>query len=249
LSPALTTFLFEVANFLILAGVLAWLLFRPVRAALEKRRQTIADEQQQAADKLAEAERARAEVGQRLAELDDELQRERDSSREQATQEADRILAEARESAERERAALKRQLTYLEHARIERLAQVVAQTAGQTVGRLLRDISATDLDGALLQAACRELAAFDGNSIAPVVVESAKELSAEQQAALKSSIGAAEDAIEFRQADDLKAGLRISTNRGLIDLSDAGLAEFAERALATQLQTEALSNNHSETHA
>ena len=38
MSPRAVTFAFETANFLILAGLLSWFFFRPVRGALERRR-------------------------------------------------------------------------------------------------------------------------------------------------------------------------------------------------------------------
>ena len=38
MSPTLTTFLFEAANFLVLAAVLGWLFFKPVRQALADHR-------------------------------------------------------------------------------------------------------------------------------------------------------------------------------------------------------------------
>ena len=37
MSPTLSTFLFELTNFLLLAGLLGWLLFKPVRNALQER--------------------------------------------------------------------------------------------------------------------------------------------------------------------------------------------------------------------
>lgn len=249
MSKTLTTFLFEAVNFLIVAGVLTWLLFRPVRAAIAKRQETLARERQEAADKLAEADRARQEIEQRLAQLDDELREKRVTAQQDAKQEAEQIVADARAAAERERAALKRQLTYLEHARIERISKIVATAAGQAVGRLLQDVSGTDLDAALLKEACRRLQAFEGNSMAPVVVESARELSFEERDDLKSAVGPAGDTAEFRTSDGLHVGLRISTNRGLIDLSDAGLAEFAERVLSSRLTTDVQSSENQAEHA
>jgi F-type H+-transporting ATPase subunit b len=248
-SPALTTFLFEVANFLILAGVLSWLLFRPVRAAIEKRRTQIAQQKEQAADKLADAERSRKEIEQRKAELEEELRQKRKQAEQQASQKADSIIAQAREDAQQERDALKRQLATLEDARIERISRIVAAVAGQAVAQLLQEIAGADLDKALLHEACQRLQSFDGNSISPVVVESARELSEEERESIQSAVKGEGDEIEFRVSDDLKVGLRISTNHGLIDVSDSGLAEFAERELESRLKSLSPSNNHQAKHA
>ncbi len=236
MSPPLTTFLFEAANFLVLAGVLTWLLFRPVRSAIEKRRESIAREHQQAAEKLADADRMRAEIAERLNQLDEELRAQRETAKKEAGEEAERIVAETREAAERERAALKRQMAYLEHARVERLSNIIAATTGQAVGRLLQDIADSDLDEALLKEGRSRLASFNGKKIAPVIVESARKLTDEERINLQNALKEAGQTIEFRVAEELKVGLRISTNQGLIDLSGAGLAEFAERSLSAQLK-------------
>ncbi len=236
MSPAITTFLFEAANFLVLAGVLTWLLFRPVRSAIEQRRDAIAREGQQAAERLAEADRMRAEIADRLAKLDEELRAQREASRQNAALESERILAETREAAERERAALKRQMAYLDHARMERLSNIIAAATGQAVGRLLQDIADSNLDKALLNEGRCRLESINGKAIAPVLIESARKLSDEERSSLQNAIKMPGQTIEFRVAEELKVGLRISTNQGLIDLSGAGLAEFAERRLAAQLK-------------
>lgn len=238
MSPWLTTFLFEAANFLILAAALTWLLFRPVRNAIEKRRESIAQEQQQADEKRAEAERVHSEIEQRFAKLDQELHNQREAARKEAAHEAEQIVSEARNAADRERAALKRQITYLEHSRIERLSQIIAATAGQAVERLLKDLADTDLETLLLQEGCQRLKSLRDDLTAPIVVESAQDLSEAEKSALKEVIESSGQSIEFHTTDEWKIGLRISTNRGLIDLSEAGLAKFAERALAAQLKNE-----------
>jgi F0F1-type ATP synthase membrane subunit b/b' len=80
-SPTWSTFLFEMANFLLLAAVLGWLFFRPVRDALEKRRAGLEAEDREAAEKLAEAERLRAEAADRRSELEASLATLRASAR------------------------------------------------------------------------------------------------------------------------------------------------------------------------
>ncbi|NJN47909.1 MAG: hypothetical protein HC808_17125, partial [Candidatus Competibacteraceae bacterium] len=49
----MATFLFEAANFLVLAGVLGWLFFKPVRQALIDRQVKFEADAVQAAEKLA----------------------------------------------------------------------------------------------------------------------------------------------------------------------------------------------------
>ena len=66
-SPTLTTFLFEAANFLVLAAVLGWLFFKPVRQALVDHREKFESDNRKATQKLAEAEKTRQEIEQTRA--------------------------------------------------------------------------------------------------------------------------------------------------------------------------------------
>lgn len=235
MSPTLTTFLFEAANFLVLAGVLAWLFFRPVRESLERR---CAKQQKQADDaaaKLAEAERMQSEIEQKFLDLDQALERRRDQSRIAAEQQAAQLLHEARESVRRESEAAKHQLAHLERSQREHLARVIAETAGASIDRLLRQLDQPELDHVLTAAACREISSFDGNSLAPVRIESAHPLDGTDRDALLAALGSAADSAEFHIIEDLGMGLRVSTNRGLVDVSSAGLSTFAQHQLASQL--------------
>ncbi len=56
MSSALANFLFEAANFLLLAAALGWLLFKPVRRALDAERARHAREEDESKRLRAEAE-------------------------------------------------------------------------------------------------------------------------------------------------------------------------------------------------
>lgn len=236
MSPTLTTFLFEAANFVLLAGVLAWLLFKPVRNAIEARRTAQAEQAEQTQAKLDEAESIRSDIAQQRNVLDDELESLRDEARSEAEREAEKTLVEAHRKAQHEYDAAKQRLSHLKSSEIERLSRVVATTTGELVSRLLAQLDTPDLESALTQAACRQLRALEDNSLEPVTVESAKPLTAEAQAALETVLGGSFASADFRVVPELGIGLRISTNRGLVDASSKGLAAFAERTLASQLE-------------
>jgi F-type H+-transporting ATPase subunit b len=230
-----TTFLFETANFLILTAVLSWLLFRPVRQALYNRRTAMAKESEEVAAKRAEVERLQEETRQRYAALDAELDRSRHDSRTAIQQEGEQLRSEARAAVEREHEAARQQLAHLEEAQLEHLATAVATTAGTVVERLLRQLEGPDVERGLIRAACRELQALDGNDLGAMLVESAHPLDQETQDELTTALGKASHTLEFRVRPNLGAGIRISTSRGLVDASAAGLAAFARGALAEQL--------------
>jgi F0F1-type ATP synthase membrane subunit b/b' len=236
-SPTLTTFLFEAANFLVLAGVLAWLFFRPVRDALERRRAQQQEQADEAAEKLAEAERMRAEIEHKYANLDRELEQRREQSATAAEQQSSQIVRDAREAARRESEVAMRRMTHLERSQREHLARVIAETTGVTIDHFLRQLGEGELDHVLTGAVCREIRSFDGNSLAPVRIESAHPLVQADRDALLAVLGAAGESAEFHVIEDLGMGLRVSTNRGLVDASSAGLSTFAQHQLASLLES------------
>ena len=235
MSPTLTTFLFEAANFLVLVGLLAWLFFRPVKEALDRRQaeqQRLADE---AAENLEQTERMRMEIEQRYLKLEQELDQRREQASLAAEKEAAEIIKQARGFARRESESAKRRIANLEQSQMEKLARVIAETAGASVDRLLREVEQPDLNHALTAVACREIRAFGGDSLAPVRVESARPLDGKDRDALLTALGHAGEMAEFHVLENLGMGLRVSTNRGLVDLSSVGLAKFAEHQLAAVL--------------
>jgi F-type H+-transporting ATPase subunit b len=235
MAPMWTTFLFEAVNFLILAAVLAWLLFRPIRQALAGRRAALAQETEETTAKRAEVERLQEDIRQRAATLEAEIERMRHDALAAVQQEAERIRAEARAVVERERTAARSRLAHLEEAQLEHLATAVATATGVAVQHLLQQIGGSDLDRRLAQAACRALQALDEAALGVVTVESARPLDQDTQTALITILGEAARTAAFRVTPTLGAGIRISTSHGLVDASATGLAAFAQRVLVTQL--------------
>jgi F-type H+-transporting ATPase subunit b len=231
MSPVLSTFLVEAVNFLLLAGALGWLLFKPIRRALEAEQAAHAERERQVEAREQEAERMRAEARAQRAALARELERSREEAREAAAKQAEALLAEARARAEREREALRRELERREQAWREGLEGEAAVLAARAVLRLLEGLAGPELDTVLARAACRELQSLPAGGLGHVVVESARPLSPEARALVDSAL-AAVPGVEFRAAPRLGAGLRILTGAGLVDASAPGLAAYAERALA-----------------
>ena len=241
MSPSWVTFLFEAANFLLLAALLGWVFFRPVRGALERRRAGLEAEEREAAEKRAEAERALAEAAARRSELESSLASLREHVREEAERERSRLLDAAREQAQRERETLKTELAALRRGQARRVASDAAAAAREIVVRLLEQIESPDLEQALVGAASRELAKLAAaGPVAPVIVESAGALDPAGLDALARVAGVAGSEMTARLVPELGAGVRILTARGLIDASAAGLAAHAERALVARFDAEAV---------
>lgn len=235
MSPTLTTFLFELVNFLVLATLLGWLLFKPVRARLQARQAADTQHADDLAARLAETDRKHAELRQREASFEDNMDKARSARLTAADEEAASILAKAREAADRERSRATRALGHLEPAELERLASAVAATSRVIVGRLLASLEAPELEAALLRAALRQVQALEVISLGAVLIESAAPLGASDRDVMTAALGTRATSLEFRVVPDLGAGVRVTTARGLVDVSAAGVAAEAERLLKLAL--------------
>lgn len=233
------TFLFEAANFLLLAALLGWLFFRPVRHALERRREELERAERAAADARTEAEAALQKARARGAELERSASDLREQVRREAEEERERILAAARAQSQREHDTLKEQLVALRRGQARSLTRDAAFAAREIVVRLLEMMGGPDLEETLLQAACRELEnlRLSGPPL-PVVIESARPLGEAALASLAEAAGMPVGHATHRVDPDLVAGVRVLTAKGLVDVSAAGLAAQAERVLLRRLDSE-----------
>jgi F0F1-type ATP synthase membrane subunit b/b' len=234
-SPSLTTFLFEAANFITLAALLAWLFFKPVRKVIEDQRAKAKTQEDEAAQKLSEAERGRQEIELQHKSLAAELEHMHAEARETAKQESDTLLAATRAQLERERAALKRDGLHIEKAQTAKLAHALASVAHATLKRFFEQMEGPELEQLLLTAACRELTTISNHAVGPVTIESAAPLDIEAKRLIESAMGAPQKTSDFRVVPELVAGVRISTRHGVIDASVAGLAHFAEQTLTEEI--------------
>ncbi len=160
----LATFAFQTVNFLVLAGVLRYWLYRPVQAMIARRQREVeaplaaaAAERTKAVELCAEAERQhRAAAGERDRFL---LEAGRD-----AESRRDQLLAEARRSADsllkEGEAALARERTAAESTLQARAAELAAGIAG----RLLTMSGVNDASTHLLDEALRTIESMDGNT-------------------------------------------------------------------------------------
>lgn len=86
-------------NLAILTGGLYFLLFKPVKQFMEKREAHYRQLEEQAEDKLAQAEQLRADCQARLDRADEDIRRERAHAQQAAQQAAQEQLAQAEEQA------------------------------------------------------------------------------------------------------------------------------------------------------
>ena len=94
-----TKLLLHLLNFTILFVGLWFILYKPVRKAIQDRQERIAREQREAEENMQAAQAAREESEKRLAELDDELDAKRKAAKERADAAYESTIAEANERA------------------------------------------------------------------------------------------------------------------------------------------------------
>ena len=207
------TFGFEIVNFLVLVWLLHRLLYRPVLAMIQRRRDEIAASTQTAEALRAEAEQLKAEYDRRLEdwagerararrELDEELERER----QRRVQALETELAERRQ---REAALREREAAEL-HRTAEREALALA---GRFAARLLAAGAGPELQARLVGLLVRELAG----------------LPAARRAALRAALGAATGPLQVTCAHPLDDAQRAELAHALAALAGDGTPAIAYR--------------------
>ena len=231
MSPTVTTFLFEAVNVLVLAAVLSWLFFNPVRKTLSDRRDALAAEKLEADERLQQAEMTREEINHERSALQAELHNMRAQSLASAQAEAAQVLDKARADGEQQIQNMRRQADGMLSANELRLADAAAAAAANCLAHLLHTIQAPELEAALLRAACQQLTELPREAILPLTVSSAAPLDESSRAMICVAAGQQQERLSFLVDADLGVGVRIATAHGVIDLSSKGLAAFARQSL------------------
>jgi len=225
-TPVFANFLFEAANFLVLAAALGWLLFKPVRAALDAERGRYAQLEGQVSALREEAEKREREAREAHAKLAGELEEQRAAVLGAAESDALRIRDEARRSQADHLRSLQRNSEAARRAQSVELADTLGRIAAASLRRLLDAFDGPSLDAALLRAASKQIGELPLAARRAAVVESARPLDDAGRAALRALLDG--DFVE-RVAPDLGAGIRVTTPQGQVDGSALALAREMAR--------------------
>jgi F0F1-type ATP synthase membrane subunit b/b' len=228
-STALANFLFEAANFLLLAAALGWLLFKPVRAALDAERERHAEEERKAAELRKEAQALAEQAREARQRAAAEIERERGELLAAAQKEARRIKEEARKTQGERLQALERDFEERKSTHAALLAETLGRVAAAALRRLLEALDGPSLDLALVRGACQELRALPEAARGAAVVEAARPLEEGARRLLQEVLG---DPFEERTVPELGAGVRVITPAGQIDASALALARQVAREVA-----------------
>jgi len=227
-SSALANFLFEAGNFLLLAAGLGWILFRPIRRALDAERDRHNKEEEDQQRRHTEAEALAQQTRDAHQATVREAAARRDEALAAARQEAARLVDEARKAQTAEREVFQREQQSRREAEVLTLADTLGHIAGESVTRLLQTLDGPSLDDALIRAVCDELRAQPTAARGPVVLESARPLDDQAKALLQAVLPGG---FEQRTVAELGAGVRITTAGGQFDGTAVSVARTAARAV------------------
>jgi F-type H+-transporting ATPase subunit b len=234
------TFLFEALNFVVLAYVLHRLLYRPLREAIEKRRQANARAQEAAAKARQEAETLQQQLREQLAGAEQQRREVIHQAREQADGERQKLLAEAERAAQRRQQEVRQALEQERKEALNSLQQEVIDQAIALARRLLGEAAERTLHQQLALRLVQTLEQLPDSERAQLragwqsgdgpVLESAQALDArtlEQITAAASAIVGRPVSLAVHSRPELLGGVRLRLAGHLWDGSLAGQVAVA----------------------
>jgi F-type H+-transporting ATPase subunit b len=124
------TLLLQAANFFVLLGLLQWLLFRPLRAVMQRRRQEIEDSLGRVRDLEDEIAGRQAGYSELLESVRENARQQREAVRAEVTEQQMQLLSAAREEATGRQRELEARLAVEEAAAAATLRAESARLAG-----------------------------------------------------------------------------------------------------------------------
>ena len=249
---SLTTFLFEIVNFIVLLWLLQRVLYKPLQRAIAKRNAVIEEREQAAELRMQQAEQSLADYRERQAELDGlRAQTIRDAT-EQASEERARILELAREDAAAEHVRAQRLLDAEREAALSWVREVLVERGAEVAGRILGHLAPEALEPALLDQLLSELdrqsdllkreARPDGGAAPEVEVTFAKMPGDEGVSRLRDKLGETlglTPRLALREDETLGAGLVLRLGNRVLDASMAGQLEAFRDSVREMVEAEA----------
>ncbi len=239
------TFLFQVINFLVLVYILRRLLYRPLREAIDRRREANARAQADAEAARREAAALQQSLDQRLADLDRSREAVIREARDRAEAERQAAAADAEAAIRRRREEVEQQLARERDEAVRSLRAELVRSAVEMAGRLLSEASDSTLQRQLAARLVDELRRVpdderrrlreewdDGEA---AVVEAAAEMNGEVLrdlgGAIESLVGRPLD-VSVQVRPDLLGGVRLRIGGHVWDASMAGRLQELEAASA-----------------
>ena len=142
---------------LVLFTLLSYLLFNPVRDLLEKRRQRIADDQEDAKRERTEAIAYKMEYESKLKEVDKEVQEILSEARKKALKNENQIIAEAKEEAGRIIARAQKEAELEKKRALDDMKQEMIAIASMMAGKVVAANIDTAIQAELVDETLKEI--------------------------------------------------------------------------------------------
>jgi F-type H+-transporting ATPase subunit b len=232
----LTSFVLELINFAVLVWILHRFLYKPVLAAIDRRRAAVESSLAQAKTAHDEAAALKGQVEQRLASWERERAEAKGKLAAELAAQREKALAETARAAEQERARLAALQAKQELERRSADEQRALEQGGAFAARLLERVSGPELDARLAELLAADLAALPQERLdalaeaaraadGSVTVQSARPLApgtrARLEQALSQSLGV-ECRAQYAVDEALVGGVRVALGSWLLqaDLAD-----------------------------
>lgn len=147
----------KVANFILLAGGLGYLIRKKGRPFFQARTQQIQQDIAEAARVKAEAEARATAIEERLAGLEAEIEELRRSARQESVAEGERVRARIREDLTKIQAQAEREIASAVRAARQELRRFAAERAIELAGERVRAQMSGEVEDALAAVAIQEL--------------------------------------------------------------------------------------------
>lgn len=126
-------------NFVILAGGLYLLLYKPVKSFMDQRTEYFRTQEETARKQIQEAKEAAEQYKKRIAGVEQEIEEMKDKARAEASKEADRELKSARIEAEKIVEAARKSAELEKQRAVTKANQQIASLAADTIKMLLEE--------------------------------------------------------------------------------------------------------------
>jgi F-type H+-transporting ATPase subunit b len=232
----LTSFVLELINFAVLVWILHRFLYRPVLAAIDRRRAAVEKSLAQAKTARDEAATLKTQVEERLASWERERAEAKDKLSAELAAQREKALADTARAAEQERSRLAALQAKQELERRSADEQRALEQAASFAARLLERVSGPELDARLVELLAADLAVLSKEKLdalaeaaraagGSVAVQSARPLPdaarARLEQALSQSLGV-ECRAQYAVDEKLLGGVRVALGSWLLqaDLAD-----------------------------
>lgn len=158
-----TTFVLEILNFLVLVWLLKRFLYRPVQAAIERRRQSIEADLAAAQASNQQAEALQQQRQQQLHAWEQQQQNAKEALQQDIDAERERRMAELAATLEAEKQRLQALDEHQQTEQWRQLEQQALQISGRFASQLLARFASPELELLICQAAIEDLKQLAGS--------------------------------------------------------------------------------------